>query len=180
MTFEEHRAHLTSVAYRMLGTMSDAEDAVQETYLRWHDADHESIKSPRAWLTTVITRICIDTKRSASARREEYVGPWLPEPLPELADAASDDSPAEHTALAETLSICLLAMLERLSPSERATFVLRDGKIVEHEDVFSFWRWSRQALGVPGVLMGWTPMLKNKVRGAAGKQLERYLEKNKS
>ena len=122
MTFEEHRAHLTSVAYRMLGTMTDAEDAVQETYLRWHDAEQASIKSPRAWLITVVTRICIDTMRSASVRREEYVGPWLPEPV--LTD--SDESPLDKTELAESISMALMRVLEQLTPAERAAFLLHE------------------------------------------------------
>src|SRR5215218_6445599 len=80
--FDAHRGALFSIAYRMLGTRADAEDVVQEAFLRWRQVDVASVESPRAFLTTVVTRLCIDQLRSARVRREEYVGPWLPEPLP--------------------------------------------------------------------------------------------------
>jgi RNA polymerase sigma-70 factor (ECF subfamily) len=121
-SFEPHRQRLRGLAYRMLGSMADAEDAVQETYLRWHRADRDDVSDPRAFLMTTATRICLDMLTSARARREEYVGPWLPEPVVETAALAPD----RHTALAEDLSVALLLTLDRLSPLERAAFLLHD------------------------------------------------------
>jgi RNA polymerase sigma-70 factor, ECF subfamily len=121
-TFEPHRRRLLGLAYRMLGAMADAEDAVQETYLRWHSADRDGVSNPRAFLMTTTTRICLDVLTSARARREEYVGPWLPEPVLDTAALAPDT----HTELAEDLSIALLLTLDRLSPLERAAFLLHD------------------------------------------------------
>jgi RNA polymerase sigma-70 factor (ECF subfamily) len=106
----------------MLGSMADAEDAVQETYLRWHATDRSNVADPRAFLMTTTTRICLDVLRSARARREEYVGPWLPEPVLDTASLAPDS----RTELAEDLSIALLLTLDRLSPLERAAFLLHD------------------------------------------------------
>jgi RNA polymerase sigma-70 factor (ECF subfamily) len=106
----------------MLGSMADAEDAVQETYLRWHAADRDSVSDPRAFLMTTTTRICLDILTSARSRREEYVGPWLPEPVVDAAALAPDT----RTELAEDLSFALLLILDRLSPLERAAFVLHD------------------------------------------------------
>ncbi|MDW3219335.1 MAG: RNA polymerase sigma-70 factor [Acidimicrobiales bacterium] len=119
--FEEHRHHLFGVAYRMLGRVAEAEDVVQETWLRWDAADRATIERPRAWLTTVASRLAIDRLRSAQSRRESYVGPWLPEPL-----LTGDDDPAAHAELAESLSLAFLTMLERLDPVERAAFLLRE------------------------------------------------------
>jgi len=121
-SFEPYRRRLLGLAYRMLGSMSDAEDAVQETYLRWHGADRDNVSEPKAFLTTTTTRICLDMLTSARARREEYVGPWLPEPVVDTA-ALAPDSRAE---LAEDLSVALLLTLDRLSPLERAAFLLHD------------------------------------------------------
>jgi len=121
-SFEPHRRRLLGLAYRMLGSMSDAEDAVQETYLRWHGADRDKVSDPRAFLMTTTTRICLDMLTSARARREKYVGPWLPEPVVD-AEALAPDS---HTELAEDLSIALLLTVDRLSPLERAAFLLHD------------------------------------------------------
>ena len=102
--------------------MADAEDAVQETYLRWHGADRDKVSDPRAFLMTTTTRICLDMLTSARARHEEYVGPWLPEPVVDTAALAPDS----RTELAEDLSIALLLTLDRLSPLERAAFLLHD------------------------------------------------------
>ena len=117
-----YRRLLFGIAYRMLGTVAEAEDAVQETYLRWHRNASGEVRSPKAWLTATVTRLCIDQLRQAKARRQFYVGPWLPEPIagPEPAD------PADHAALADDLSLALLIVLERLSPPERAAFVLHE------------------------------------------------------
>ena len=118
--FDEHRELLVSVGYRVLGSVSDAEDAVQEAWLRWSGVDHSEIVNPRAFLVRVITRLAIDRLRRAKARRESYVGPWLPEPVLTAPDVAED------VALAESISMAMLVVLETLSPLERAVFVLRE------------------------------------------------------
>jgi len=118
--FDEHRSLLVSVAYRILGSVSDAEDAVQETYLRWSKVDPAQVSNPRAFLVRVTTRLAIDQLRRAKTRRETYVGPWLPEPILTSRDVAED------VALAETVSMAMLVVLETLSPLERAVFVLRE------------------------------------------------------
>lgn len=117
--FTSERPRLFGIAYRMLGTVADADDICQEAYLRWSDADHDSIQTPAAWLTTVTTRLAIDRLRSAQHRRETYVGPWLPEPI------AADD-PAHDVEIAESATVGFLAVLERLNPIERAVFLLGD------------------------------------------------------
>ena len=122
LSFEPHRRRLLGLAYRMLGSLAEAEDAVQDAYLRWHGVDRDDVKDPRAFLTTATTRICLDVLRSARARREEYVGPWLPEPVVDTKALAPD----AQTELAEDLSIALLLALDRLSPLERAAFLLHD------------------------------------------------------
>lgn len=122
VSFEPYRRRLLGLAYRMLGSMADAEDAVQETYLRWHAADRDRVSDPKAFLMTTTTRICLDMLTSARARHEEYVGPWLPEPVLDTQALAPDS----RTELAEDLSIALLLTLDRLSPLERAAFLLHD------------------------------------------------------
>ena len=122
VSFEPHRRRLLGLAYRMLGSIAEAEDAVQEAYLRWHDADRDAVADTRAFLTTTTTRICLDMLKSARARRESYVGPWLPEPVVDTAALAPDT----QTELAEDLSIALLLALDRLSALERAAFLLHD------------------------------------------------------
>jgi RNA polymerase sigma-70 factor (ECF subfamily) len=121
-SFEPHRRRLLGLAYRMLGSMAEAEDAVQEAYLRWHDADRDNVAEPRAFLITTTTRICLDVLKSARVRREEYVGPWLPDPVTDTAALAPDT----QTEMAEDLSVALLLALDRLSPLERAAFLLHD------------------------------------------------------
>lgn len=116
--FAAARPRLIALAYRMLGSMSDAEDAVQETFIRWYGADRASIRTPAAWLTTACTRLCIDRLRKAKAERTAYVGTWLPEPVAV--------EPPEDDALGESLSLAFLVLLERLSPSERAAYLLHD------------------------------------------------------
>jgi RNA polymerase sigma-70 factor (ECF subfamily) len=121
--FEEQRRHLFSIAYRLLGTVSDAEDVVQDAFLRWKQDDRQpEIHSPRAYLTTIVVRLCMDQLRSARAKREVYVGPWLPEPL--ITTGQSDLT--DTVVLRESLSFAFLLMLENLSPQERAVFVLRE------------------------------------------------------
>jgi RNA polymerase sigma-70 factor (ECF subfamily) len=121
-SFEPHRRRLLGLAYRMLGSMAEAEDAVQDAYLRWHDADRATVEDPRAFLMTTTTRICLDVLKSARVRREEYVGPWLPDPVTDTASLAPD----AQTELAEDLSVALLLALDRLSPLERAAFLLHE------------------------------------------------------
>lgn len=121
-SFEPLRGRLLGLSYRMLGSMAEAEDAVQETYLRWHGADRDKVSDPKAYLMTTVSRICLDMLSSARSRREEYVGPWLPEPVLDTAALAPDT----RTELAEDLSIALLLTLDRLSPLERAAFLLHD------------------------------------------------------
>lgn len=118
--FTEHERYLFGIAYRMLGSAADAEDIVQEAYLRWRDADREAIESPRAYLATIVTRLSLDHLRSARVQRETYTGPWLPEPI------VTDPDPAETIALADSVSMAFLVLLERLSPLERAAFLLRE------------------------------------------------------
>jgi RNA polymerase sigma-70 factor (ECF subfamily) len=120
--FDAHRPLLFSIAYRMLGSVMDAEDVVQDAYLRWEKAAEAEIQSPKAYLSTIVTRLCLDHLRSARAQREEYVGPWLPEPL--MSDPAPDV--ADTAALHETLSMAFLVLLESLTPVERAIFLLHD------------------------------------------------------
>lgn len=120
-SFESHRGALTGLAYRMLGSRAEAEDVVQDAYLRWHAVDRDAVAEPRRYLGTVVTRLCLDRMKSARARREVYVGQWLPEPVVDEtldADAAGD--------LAHDLSVALMLVLERLSPLERASFLLHD------------------------------------------------------
>ncbi|BBL79719.1 DNA-directed RNA polymerase sigma-70 factor [Rubrobacter xylanophilus] len=117
--FEEHRPLLFSIAYRMLGSVMDAEDVVQEAFVRWRKVEDGEVRSPKSYLSSIVTRLCIDQLRSARARREEYVGPWLPEPL--AVEPAGDPA-----VLDETLSMAFLVLLESLSPVERAVFVLRE------------------------------------------------------
>ncbi|HEX7970031.1 MAG TPA: sigma-70 family RNA polymerase sigma factor [Stellaceae bacterium] len=118
--FEAHRRHLMGLAYRMLGSLAEAEDAVQEAYIRWHAADRAAITSPRAFLSTIVTRLCLDQLKSARARRESYVGPWLPEPVLDDAVLAAETA----SDYAHDLSVALMLALERLSPLERAAFLL--------------------------------------------------------
>ncbi|SFL09508.1 RNA polymerase sigma factor SigJ [Lysobacter sp. cf310] len=119
-TFESQRGLLIGLAYRILGSRADAEDAVQDTYLKWQDADHAAIDNPAAWLTTLCTRRSIDLLRSAHRSRVDYVGSWLPEPI----HSASEDYPEAALSLASSLSTAFLLLLERLTPKERAAYLL--------------------------------------------------------
>ncbi|WDZ85577.1 RNA polymerase sigma factor SigJ [Micromonospora cathayae] len=138
--FEAERAHLTAVAHRMLGSRAEAEDAVQETWLRWSrtmadPATRGEIREPRGWLTTVCARICLDLLRSARVRRETYPGQWLPEPVvTPLPDGYAPD-PADRAARADQLGTALLVVLERLSPEQRVALVLHDVFAVPFEQV---------------------------------------------
>ncbi|WP_157250935.1 RNA polymerase sigma factor SigJ [Nonomuraea typhae] len=129
MDFQEHRGHLWAVAYRLLGSVADAEDAVQETWLRWRQADREHVADPRAYLTTVVSRVCYDMLGAIRARRESYVGPWLPEPVVE------EPGPEDRAAIDESVGMALLAVQERLSPAERTALVLHDVFAVPYEEI---------------------------------------------
>lgn len=120
--FHECRGHVWGVAYRIMGTVSDADDAVQEAWLRWRRADRDEVTDARAFLTTVVSRICYDALGSARARRETYVGEWLPEPLLDH----SGPTPEDRVTLDESVGMALLTVLERLTPAERTAFVLHD------------------------------------------------------
>lgn len=125
--FERHRARLLSIAYRMLGEMTAAEDVAQEAWLRWRAVEADEIRDPRAWLSTATVRLSLDALRAARARRESYVGPWLPEPiLPDDMRSFAADAPSDHAELASDLSLALMHVLERLSPEERAALILHD------------------------------------------------------
>lgn len=130
-TRDRERSQLLGLAYRMLGTVADAEDAVQETYVRWYqltDAQRAEIRNPAAWLTRVAGRVCLDMLGSARARRERYVGEWLPEPVPGASSiaASAPRDPADQVTLDDTVSTALLVVIDSLSPAERVAFVLHD------------------------------------------------------
>jgi RNA polymerase sigma-70 factor (ECF subfamily) len=129
--FNQHRALLLSVAYRMLGSRVDAEDMVQETFLRWQQASHVEVQDPRAFLVTVLTRLCINQLQSARVKREQYFGQWLPEPLPTGAAAGQLPMPG----IDGSLSMAFLILLERLTPLERAVFLLREVFDYEYAEV---------------------------------------------
>jgi RNA polymerase sigma-70 factor (ECF subfamily) len=118
--FAEHRSVLVGAAYRVVGSVSDAEDVVQEAWLRWTRVDHDEVRDVRAYLIRITTRLALNRLREQKARREQYVGPWLPEPV------ATDDDPEAAAELADSVSMAMLVVLETLSPLERATFVLRE------------------------------------------------------
>jgi RNA polymerase sigma-70 factor (ECF subfamily) len=129
--FEQHRSLLFSIAYRMLGSVADAEDIVQEAFLRWREVPEAEVRSPRSFLSAVVTRLSIDWLRSARARREEYVGPWLPEPL--LSERAEEVAVLDE--LDESLSMSFLVLLESLNPVERAVFLLREVFAYDYEEI---------------------------------------------
>jgi RNA polymerase sigma-70 factor, ECF subfamily len=118
--FEAARPRLLGLAYRMLGTLHDAEDVVQDAWLRWDSVDHDTIQTPDAWLTTVTTRLALDRIRANRRRREEYVGPWLPEPV------VTERGPEDAAEIADSLTLGFLTVLDRLNPVERAVFLLAD------------------------------------------------------
>jgi RNA polymerase sigma-70 factor (ECF subfamily) len=130
--FEAGRNRLASLAYRLLGSAADAEDAVQEAFLHWQAADRQLIKVPEAWLTKVVTNICLDRIRSAQARRERSVGAWLPEPL---LDGDPMLGPADTVEQRDSVSLAVLTLMERLSPLERAVYVLREAFSYSHAEI---------------------------------------------
>src|SRR5205085_5243956 len=124
-SFDAYRSYLFGIAYRMLGSALDAEDMMQESWLRYSTTPPETIRSPKALLTTIITRLCVDQLQLARRKREQYVGPWLPEPILTTTTPASED-PAERVEREESISMAFLMLLEQLQPFERAVFLLRE------------------------------------------------------
>ena len=161
---EELRPYLFSIAYRMLGSVAEAEDVVQDAFLRYHEADVDA-ESPKAYLATVTTRLAIDELRSARARREVYPGEWLPEPL-------VDDEAARHAETADSLSLTFLHLLEKLSPVERAVFLLREVFDYPYEEIAEIVGKSRRtaARSSPARTArgGGTAALRRLARGARG------------
>jgi len=129
--FSTHRPLLFSIAYRMLGSASDAEDVLQDAWLRYSAADRPAIRSPKAFATTIVTRLCLDRLKSARATREEYIGPWLPEPVL----TSEVESPAIMVQRTESLTLAFLVLLEKLTPEERAVFLLKDIFEYGHSEV---------------------------------------------
>lgn len=125
-TFEQHRGRLGQLAYRMLGSRSDADDVLQEAYLRWSKVNTDDVTAPSAYLSKIVTRLCIDRRREIDARKEVYIGPWLPEPFVHTRDASQFVA-----EMADSVSMAFLYLLERLSPTERAAYVLR--KILSYD-----------------------------------------------
>ena len=136
-SFEAYRSYLFSIAYRMLGSAMDAEDMVQETYLRYQTTPPETIGSLKAFLTTIITRLCMDQLHLARRKRELYVGPWLPEPINTAMTVEAID-PQERVDTEETISLAFLMLMEQLQPFERAVFLLREVFEYDYADIASF------------------------------------------
>jgi RNA polymerase sigma factor (sigma-70 family) len=130
--FEEHRAHLRTVAYRMLGSVTESDDALQEAWLRLSRADPARVDNLGGWLTTVVGRVCLDMLRSRRARREDYVGSWLPEPVVSLDESTN---PEDEALIADSVGLALLVVLETLTPSERLAFVLHDMFAVPFDEI---------------------------------------------
>ena len=131
LTFDSHRRRLQGIAYRMLGSVAEAEEVVQDAWLRWHEADKAGFDSAEAWLVTVVTRLSIDRLRAAKVQREHYIGAWMPEPT--LTDAP--DTPEQLLERADNVSVAFLAVLERLTPEARAAFLLREVFDADYEEV---------------------------------------------
>src|SRR3954453_15355478 len=130
--FEQHRTHLRRIAYRMLGSLSDTDDAVQEAWLRLSRTEVAAVDNLGGWLTTVVGRVCLDMLRARNSRREDYVGSWLPEPIVTVDDSAS---PEEEALIADSVGLALLVVLETLTPSERLAFVLHDMFAVSFDEI---------------------------------------------
>ncbi len=132
MEFEAHRPRMFGLAYRMLGSADEAEDVVQDAYLRWDGADRSAVERPSAWLAKVVTNLCLNRLTSARARREQYPGPWLPEPVVTGGGALG---PLESAEQRDAVSTALLVLLERLTPTERAVYVLREAFAYSHREI---------------------------------------------
>src|SRR2546427_2058210 len=133
-SFETYRPYLFSIAYRMLGSAMDAEDMVQETYIRFSATPKDSIHSLKAYLTTILTRLCMDQLQLARRKRELYVGPWLPEPIL-TAETAETGDPEKRVEMNESISLAFLVLLEQLQPFERAVFLLREAFEYEFAEI---------------------------------------------
>jgi RNA polymerase sigma-70 factor (TIGR02957 family) len=131
LTFNSHRRRLQGIVYRMLGSVAEAEEVVQDAWLRWHEADKAGFDSAEAWLVTVVTRLSIDRLRAAKVQREHYIGPWMPEPT--LTEAPH--SPEQLLERADNISVAFLAVLERLAPEARAAFLLREVFDADYDEV---------------------------------------------
>ena len=129
--FDELRPWMFAIAYRMLGSASDAEDVVQEAWVRYRGADRADIRSPKAFATTIVTRLCLDRLKSARTAREQYVGPWLPEPVLTTGEGAPD----AMLQRSESITLAFLVLLETLSPEERAVFLLKEVFDHEHQEI---------------------------------------------
>jgi len=132
-TFDQYRGLLFSIAYRMLGSVADAEDILQEAFIRWQQSQREEIRSPRAFLVTIVSRLCVNHLQSARVQREQYVGQWLPEPIV----TGSEGDPLGIIRIDESLSMAFLVLLERLTPVERAVFLLREVFEYEYSEIAS-------------------------------------------
>ena len=133
--FETLRPELTSLAYRMCGSIADAEDVIQNAWLRWHRVARGTVRSPKAFLLRMTVRLCLDRATSAQSRREHYIGPWLPEPIADMRQVGRDLDPEKTAELADDLSVALLLVLECLSPLERAAFLLHDVFDLSFEEI---------------------------------------------
>ncbi|MDN6883150.1 RNA polymerase sigma-70 factor [Variovorax sp. CAN2819] len=134
LTFDRHRPRLQGIAYRMLGSMAEAEEVVQDAWLRWHEAARDSLDSAEAWLVTVVTRLSIDRLRAAKVQREHYIGAWMPEPtLTGVSDSPA--TPEQLLERADNISVAFLAMLERLAPEARAAFLLREVFDADYDEI---------------------------------------------
>ncbi|QSB06547.1 RNA polymerase sigma factor SigJ [Natronoglycomyces albus] len=145
--FESARGRLFAIAYRMLGSVADAEDVVQESFLRWQSADRAAIRTPAAWLTKVVSNLALNRLSSSVVKREQYIGTWLPEPILDAHPGANPDSdnPESLAERHESVSFALLVMLERLSPMERVVFVLREAFGYRHAEIAQFLNVSESA-----------------------------------
>ncbi|MGH3859728.1 sigma-70 family RNA polymerase sigma factor [Actinokineospora sp.] len=130
--FERHRSVLLGIGYRMLGSFADAEDVVQDAWIRWAGVDHATVEEPRSFLVTIVSRLAIDRMRLAHRRRETYIGPWLPEPV---RTDREELGPADTAQQRDTLSVATLRLMERLSAPERAVFVLREAFELPYEEI---------------------------------------------
>jgi RNA polymerase sigma-70 factor (ECF subfamily) len=157
--FEEHRTRLRAVAYRMLGSTSEAEDAVQEAWLRLNRSDAETIDNLPGWLTTVVARVALDMLKARNRRREDYVGSWLPEPVVTAGTDASD--PEREALIADSVGLALLVVLETLSPKERLAFVLHDMFAVSFQEIAPI------VDGTPDAARQMASRARRRVRGAA-------------
>jgi RNA polymerase sigma factor (sigma-70 family) len=158
--FEQHRAHLRAVAYRMLGSLSEADDALQESWLRVNRAGADGVDNMRGWLTTIVARVCLDMLRARRARREDYAGSWLPEPVVQVDPAGG---PEDEAVLADSVGVALLVVLDTLTPPERLAFVLHDMFGVSFDEI------APMVERTPAAARQLASRARRRVRGAAPK-----------